>query len=88
MFRFIVNRRQHAVVRVFAGRVVEHLDIVEHVLPCSAACDVRPSPDPLSFQQMEEALRDSVVMTIPTSTHAGIQIVFAEEGLPLFAGEL
>ena len=42
----------------------------------------------VAVDELEEALRDSVVMTIPTSTHAGIQIVFAEEGLPLFAGEL
>ena len=34
---FEVNGRQHAVIRVLALRVSEHLDVVEHVLPCGFA---------------------------------------------------
>ena len=85
---FIVNWRQHAVVRVFAVRVVEHLNVIKHVLPCRVACDVGPSPDPLAFQELEEALCDSIIMAVSTSTHACIQIVFAEKRLPLLAGVL
>jgi hypothetical protein len=61
---------------------------IEHVLPCCVTGNIRPPPDTFALQELEEALRDSVVMTIPKSTNAGIQIVLAEEGLPLFAGEL
>ena len=73
---------------MFAVRVVKHLDIIEHVLPSCIACDVRPPPDPFPFQELEEALGNGIIMTVSTSTHACIQIVFAEERLPLFAGEL
>ena len=65
-------------------RVAEHLDVIEHILPCSVARQVYPSP----FQELEEALSNTIVMTIPTSTHTGYQIVFTEERLPLFAGKL
>ena len=69
---FIVNWRQHAVVSVLAGRVIEHLDIIEHVLPCCIACDVRPPPDPFPLQELEEALGDGIIMTVTTSAHACI----------------
>ena len=88
LFDFIVNLRQHSVVGGLACRVVKHLEIIEHVLPCCVTGNIRPPPDTFALQELEEALRDSVVMTIPRSTHAGIQIVLAEEGLPLFSGEL
>jgi hypothetical protein len=71
LFEFIVNRRQHSVVGVLACRVVKHLNIIEHVLPCGFTGNIRPPPDTFALQELEEALRDSVVMTIPTSTHAG-----------------
>ena len=61
--------RQHAIVGVLAFRVVKHLDIFEHVPPCSVACEVSPPPDALPFQELEEALCDSIVMTITTTAH-------------------
>lgn len=73
---------------MLACRVVKYLDVFENVLPCGVTGDIRLSPDTFALRKLEEVLRDSVVMTIPTSTHAGIQIVFAEEGLALFAAEL
>ena len=42
---FIINRRQHTVVRVLAIWVVEHLDVIEHILPCCVTCEVWPPPD-------------------------------------------
>ena len=58
---FIVNWRQHAVVRMLAAWVVKHLDVIKHVLPCRVARKIRPSPDPLAFQELEEALCDSII---------------------------
>ena len=49
LFDFIVNWRQYAVVRVLACRVGKHLDVIEHVLPCSVARQVGPSPDSFAF---------------------------------------
>ena len=63
MFDFIVNWRQHPVVGVLSGRVVEYLDVVEHVLPCSVAREVCPPSDPLPFQKLEEALGDGIERT-------------------------
>ena len=74
---FEVNGRQQAVVRVLALWVVEHLDVVKHVLPCSLARGVCPPPDPLAFQQLEEAFGDGVIMAVPAAAHAGIEIVLA-----------
>ena len=36
---FIFDRRQHTVVSVLAIWVVEHLDIIEHILPRCVTCD-------------------------------------------------
>jgi len=88
LFDFIVNRRQHAVVGVLACWVVEHLDVIEHILPCSATCEVCPPPDALPFQQLEEALGHSIIMAISALAHAGDQVVFAKERLPLSTGKL
>lgn len=67
---------------------VEHLDTVEQVLPCRVACGVCVAADAFPFQQLEQALGDCVIMAIPSSAHAGIQIVLAEKQLPLAAGKL
>ena len=50
-----VSGRQHSVPGVFALRVVEHLDVVEYILPGFLARSVGPPPDPLTLQQVEEA---------------------------------
>ena len=68
--------------------VVEHLDVFEDVLPWSVACRVCASPYPFPLQELKEALGDSVIVTIPTPAHAGLQVVLAEKHLPLAAGEL
>jgi len=88
LFGLILNWRQHAVVRVLSVWVVEHLDVVAHVLPCGVTCQVCLSSDTLPFRQLNEDFCDGIVMAIPASAHAGSKIVFAEERLPLLAGEL
>jgi hypothetical protein len=98
---FEVNGRQHAVVRVLALRVVEHLDVVEHVLPCSFAGHVGAAPDAFALEELEEAFGDGPrhglsdqwrshgsIVTVPPSAHAGFEIVLTKEHLPLTAGEL
>lgn len=76
------------VVRVLTCRVVKHLYVVEHVLPFGVAREICLPPYPFPFQELREALSDSIVMAITTPAHAGVQVVFAKEGLPLCAGEL
>ena len=73
---------------MFALRVVEKLDVVEHVAPGFFAGFVFLSPDAFAFEQVEEAFGDCIVPAVPTSAHAGGQIVLLEELLPLIAGEL
>jgi len=46
------------------------------------------SPDSCPFQKVKEAFCHRIVMTIPTSAHARIQIVFVQERLPNLASEL
>ena len=70
--------------------LVEGLGASEPPTPSKASSPpfVRPPPDALPFQQLEEALGHSIIMAIPTSAHTGVQIVFAKKRFPLFAGEL
>ena len=70
--------------------LVEGLGASEPPTPSKASSPpfVRPPPDALPFQQLEEALGHSIIMAIPTSTHAGNQIVLAEKRLPFLTGEL
>jgi hypothetical protein len=56
---------------MLSRRVVEHFDIVEHILPGFGSGPVGLAPYPLSLQQVEEALRDSIVMTVSASAHRG-----------------
>jgi len=55
--------------------IVEYFDVMEQVPTGFLAGFVSFSPDPLSFEQMEEALRDRIVVAVPTPAHTGFQIV-------------
>ncbi len=46
------------------------------------------SPNPLSLEKMEEALRGSIIVTVATSAHTGLQIVIGQEFAPLMARKL
>ena len=48
-----VDRRQHSGLGVLAPRVLEHLYVVEYILPGFFARSVGPVPDPLALQQLE-----------------------------------
>ena len=68
--------------------VVEELDVIEYVLASLFAVWIGFSSDPFSLQQLEKALGNRVVIAVPTSAHAGLQIVGQQEPLPLMAGKL
>ena len=93
LFQFLlpdleVNGRQAAVVRVLSLRVVEQLDVFEHVMPRIIARWIGLPPDPFPLQQLEVALGHRIIMAIAAPAHTGFEIVLMEEGLPLPAGEL
>ena len=53
-----------------APRIIEHLDIVEDILPGVGSGCVGFSPDPLCLEKMEEALRHSIIVAVPPPAHA------------------
>jgi hypothetical protein len=73
---------------VLALWVIEHLDVVEHVLPCCFPGQVGAAADAFPLQEMEEAFGHRIVMAVPGAARARLQIVLAQEHLPLAAGEL
>ena len=73
---------------MFALRVVEELDVVEHVAPGFFAGFVFLAPDALAFEQVEEAFGDCIIPTVPPAAYAWGQVVLFEELFPLVAGEL
>jgi len=68
--------------------VIEHLDVVEDVGPGRVTGRVDLPTNAFALEQLEEALRHGVVVAVPTTTHAGDEVVLAQEVLPLVAREL
>lgn len=71
-----------------ADRVVEHLDVVEHVRCGGGPGRVDPPLDPLLLQDAEEALGHGVVVAVPATAHARHHPVRLQERLPVAVGEL
>jgi len=69
-------------------RVVEKLDVVEHICPGFVSCFVNVLLDSLGLQQREKALGHCIVMAIAAPTHARLQVVIAQELSPIAAGVL
>ena len=61
---FELDGWQHPVPHMLSRRIVEHFYIVEHILLGFGSGPVSPAPYPLSLQQVEEALRDGIVMAV------------------------
>lgn len=61
---------------------------IEHLLPGVFARLVGPPPDPLALEQVEEALRNGIVMAVAAAAHRMLKIVCAQERCPVHAGEL
>ena len=73
---------------MFALRVVEEFDVIEHVLAGFFAGFVFPAADSFAFEQVKEALDNCVIPAVATAAHVGDQIVLLSELLPFIAGEL
>ena len=68
--------------------IVKHLDVIEDILLCFIPGAVCLAPDSLSFQELKETFGYGVVMTIPASAHALLQVVLVQEVAPVLATEL
>jgi len=71
-----------------AFRVVEHLDVIEDVPPGLLPVVIGFALDALPLQQLEETLRHGIVVTVPTPTHAGYQVMSLQEVPPVVTAEL
>ena len=72
---------------MFALRILEHLDVVEHILSGVGSCLVGSASYPLSLEQVEEALGNGIVVTVPVPAYRVFQIVMLQERCPVHAGE-
>jgi len=52
---------------MLALSIVEHLDVVEHILASIGAGFVDPATDPLPLEQVEEALDHGIIVTVSPS---------------------
>ena len=73
---------------MFALRIVEHLDVVEHILSGVGSCLVGSASYSLSLEQVEEALGNGIVVTVPVPAYRVFQIVMLQERCPVYTGEL
>ena len=60
---------------MLALRVIEHLDVIEHIPSSLVTCFVNPAANPLSFEQIEEAFNDGVVVAVTPPAHRMLKIV-------------
>ena len=63
---------------MFALRIVEHLNIVENILPRIISGFVGFASDAFAFQEIEEAFGDSVVVTVSPAAHAVFEVVVSQ----------
>ena len=82
------NWRQHSIPTMLAFGVVEKLYVIEDICTNLLAGYVDLSPYPLSFEKLETALWNRIVIVIPPTAHACFQIVCFEDWLPLMTGKL
>ena len=58
---------------------MEHLDVVEYVLPRVVSGLVGFASDAFALEQVEEAFGNSIVVTVAPAAHAVFEIVLLEE---------
>ena len=80
--------RKPVIKSVTAFLIVEHLDVVEDVLPGVIPDCIGLALDALTLQQLEEALNNSIVVTVSTPPHAWRQPMRRQEIVPVLAGKL
>ena len=64
---------------MFALQVVEHLNVVEYILPRIISGFVGFAPDAFALQEVEEAFGNCVVVTVSSAAHAMFKIVLLQE---------
>ena len=64
---------------MFALRIAVHLDVVEHILSGVGSCLLGSASYPLLLEQVEEALSNGLVVTVPAPAHRVFQIVMPQE---------
>jgi hypothetical protein len=63
--RITVIRRQHPIPHVPVFRIGENFNVVEHILSSIDPCLVGASPSSFLREEIEEALRDGIVVAVP-----------------------
>ena len=74
--------------RVTARRIVEALDIVEHIGPCLIPRPVGFSRDAFGFQRREEAFHRSIVPAVAGPAHRAGDAIVRQQQLEVLAGIL
>jgi len=64
---------------MLALRIVEHFYVVKHVVAGFCASLVGPAPDPLAFEQVEEAFGHGIVMAVCPPAHRMVEVVSFQE---------
>ena len=85
---FELYRRDAARRIVATFGVVEHLDVVKDISTGILPGWVDLAANPLTFEQLEEALGHGVVVAVATPAHAADQVVVPQETLPVMPCEL
>ena len=73
---------------MFAHRVVEALDVIEHVRPGVLPCPVDLAAEPFGLHRREEAFYRGVVPAFTATTHAAGDALSLEQLLEVVAGVL
>jgi hypothetical protein len=73
---------------VLAFWIIEHLNIIENILSGFITRFIDLAADTLSFEQIEEAFDDSVIVTVPSAAHRMFKIVSLQESRPVHASKL
>ena len=60
---------------MLALRIIEHLDIIEHIPSSLVTRFVNPAADSLSLEQIEEAFDDGVVIAVTATAPRMVKIV-------------
>ena len=85
---FELYRRDAARRIVATVGVVEHLDVVKDISTGILPGWVDLAANPLTFEQLEEALGHGVVVAVAPAAHTTDQIVVPQETLPVMPCEL
>ncbi|MFT6558346.1 MAG: hypothetical protein ACJAYR_002216 [Sneathiella sp.] len=68
--------------------IVKELDVIKHILASLFTGCIGLSSDPLSLQQLKEALGNGIVTTIAPTAHTSFLIMSLQKFLPLITGKL